>query len=98
MDLICTWTANNDCAIAEDSIEEWYQSVIDSLLKEKDVNLFVATEMMLMRLRIGVREGDLSSLRLFFNNQFYDIDKEGKIVDWPHNLGVLDNYLTRLIL
>lgn len=87
--------SDNTLAVSDSNIESWYQ---DWLATGTDV-LKIACELQLLRLRIGVMDGELTPFNLLIvaTNECVSITPKGKLDTWPQELCVSDKLLDRIL-
>lgn len=70
-------------------IENWF----DSILSSKENLVHVSTELQLTRLRLGVKQKDISPFTLNMNTQIIKCDEKGQLSEYPDELDILRNIL-----
>lgn len=73
-------------------IEHWFDSVLSTT--ENVVHL--STELQLTRLRLGVKQKDITTFTLNVNGQTITCDEKGQLSDYPYELSILANILFQL--
>lgn len=97
--LAVTWSPDDSLAICDNNLESWYQDVLSSLDNSKGVHLFVATELQVMRLRVGIKEGDIEPFKLNIKGDVFHIGQNGRFNPWPYHpeFNHFNNLITRII-
>lgn len=90
--MIVRWHSSKR-AVADNEIENWYQRVLNDCPEEIEVS----SETELLRLRIGVKEGEISSMVVLVDDTEIRVDKYGRMEFWPDTLCVKDELLSRFL-
>ena len=96
-----TWSQRDALAYADKHLEEWYQSVLDTAREEDLRTIFVSTEIQVLRLRVGVKEGDLLPFTFNIGHDSYEVNLDGKFDSdrYPHhpNFNISDQLIKRIL-
>lgn len=100
-------TNNKEYCVPDMNLEDWYQDILKTEKRNagytpnKVQSVMIATELQLLRLRLGVAEGDFEPFTLFVYTpitQKYEIGRDGRIIGkWPDFGDIMDDLLTRII-
>lgn len=80
-------------ASSDDQVEGWYQRVV----ADGTTHVDVSSHLEFLRLRIGVKEGEIPHLTFVVDGEEYAVDENGRMPVWPDELDTLDRLLTRFI-
>jgi hypothetical protein len=95
--LTVTWLQQDVLACCDKNIEAWYQRIL--ALEDKELTTFVATELQVLRLRVGVKEGELPPFCFKVEDSIYQVGRNGRYTAYPHQpeFEISDNLLDRLM-
>jgi hypothetical protein len=70
--------------VADDGVEEVYREMIENL-QRGDVYRFLSTNNIFLRVRVGIREGDLKAedVTFIYNDIVIVMDQDGHTDNWP---------------
>lgn len=84
----------NEFACADPLIEDWYKAKVIEAPEHSTV--VVVTELQLLRVRIGVQEGEIAPFLLQIDGVIMTrCDRKGDLAEWPDPICTFDRYLSR---
>lgn len=86
-------------SVSDFDLEKVYQYIF-ARLQKCDVTLTCSNETLFLRIRVGVKEGDIphENVRFVWRDQEFTPDKDGRLDRWPSGfLDTTDELLERMI-